>query len=443
MWRHVTATCLGLLLVAMLHGLWQWQTHQAMQAALAPLEARGVPTTVKAMNEQWLANDLADADNRAIPLLNAAAMAAGATESWRNSPDEMPDGASDHTPFWPAYEKLQRDAFADPANQRAIAEALKSLDREGADWGNRYDETNPIATGLPQLNGQRQLANLLSDAAAFNHHEGRHDEVVPLLRTLLHQAEGNWRNPLVVSWLVGIGIEALQHHALMQTIPTLRIDNGEQSATREQVESLLADLVDETNARKYAERAFLSEVAVMPDAIDSEFPRTRPTSRAVVRAFAAPDMTRYRQAAERIANQIAPPPPVAETKPDDDRSYAASIVESTNWWSGMTERFETSYRRIQFGRRAAAVAVAARLYRLDHNNAWPQSLNELVPAYLPVVPVDPYASDAAAVGYLVLRWPDGSPRPVVFSVGDDGNADVTATWQAGEMPDVWPNGEPR
>jgi len=35
-------------------------------------------------------------------------------------------------------------------------------------------------------------------------------------------------------------------------------------------------------------------------------------------------------------------------------------------------------------RRAAAVALAIRLYRLDHPDQWPGSLAELVPTYLPV-----------------------------------------------------------
>ena len=46
-------------------------------------------------------------------------------------------------------------------------------------------------------------------------------------------------------------------------------------------------------------------------------------------------------------------------------------------------------------RRAAAIELALRLYRLDHWGHLPAALQELVPQYLPYVPFDPMAAGAA------------------------------------------------
>jgi hypothetical protein len=56
--------------------------------------------------------------------------------------------------------------------------------------------------------------------------------------------------------------------------------------------------------------------------------------------------------------------------------------------------------------------VAVERYRVA-NNRWPDTLPELVPAYLPKVPLDPY--DGAPLRY--RRLSDGV---VIYSVGADG-----------------------
>ena len=65
-------------------------------------------------------------------------------------------------------------------------------------------------------------------------------------------------------------------------------------------------------------------------------------------------------------------------------------------------------------RRLAATGLAIRLYEIDHGHR-PHTLNELVPDYLPAIPLDPFSPDGAPIGYR----PDADP-PVLYSVGDDG-----------------------
>ena len=69
-------------------------------------------------------------------------------------------------------------------------------------------------------------------------------------------------------------------------------------------------------------------------------------------------------------------------------------------------------------RRLAATALAIRLYQHDHAGKPPDRLEQLVPQYLPAVPIDPMASPSRAIGYRVA-----AEHPVLYSVGKNGNDD--------------------
>jgi hypothetical protein len=80
----------------------------------------------------------------------------------------------------------------------------------------------------------------------------------------------------------------------------------------------------------------------------------------------------------------------------------------------LSRYFETFYRSLA-DRRATAVSLAVRLYRLDHAR-WPQRLDELVPQYLPALPADPFHDDGRPLGYVIAKGvlPDGGDRPLVY-----------------------------
>lgn len=91
-------------------------------------------------------------------------------------------------------------------------------------------------------------------------------------------------------------------------------------------------------------------------------------------------------------------------------------------------------------RRVTATSLALHLYARDHAGKLPETLKELVPRYLPMVPSDPLAPDSRPLGYLPHRDP-----PVLYSVGfngiDDGaplKSPLNATWNP---RDHWTNEE--
>ncbi|HQR05421.1 MAG TPA: hypothetical protein PLN21_01295 [Gemmatales bacterium] len=78
-------------------------------------------------------------------------------------------------------------------------------------------------------------------------------------------------------------------------------------------------------------------------------------------------------------------------------------------------RLATAELSTQAERRALIAALACERYRLAIKS-YPETLNDLVPAYLSAVPIDPYSGTAL----LYRRLPD---RVVVYSVGKDGKDD--------------------
>jgi hypothetical protein len=97
--------------------------------------------------------------------------------------------------------------------------------------------------------------------------------------------------------------------------------------------------------------------------------------------------------------------------------------------ANMSRALEQKF-RVLGERRAAAVILALQLYHADHN-AWPDTLESLVPTYLTKLPPDPYNNDGRPMGYVIRKGdrPDGADRPMVY-------------YDAGSTEDVWIDPEP-
>ena len=65
--------------------------------------------------------------------------------------------------------------------------------------------------------------------------------------------------------------------------------------------------------------------------------------------------------------------------------------------------------------RAAAAALAVRLFAADHDGRYPNRIEDLVPNYLPRAPADPFAADGRA-----LRLTFRDDKPLIYSVAENG-----------------------
>jgi hypothetical protein len=76
---------------------------------------------------------------------------------------------------------------------------------------------------------------------------------------------------------------------------------------------------------------------------------------------------------------------------------------------------EAAFFAVEALRRCRMVVIAAKRWSLAHGGSWPATLTELVPDYLPEIPLDPYDGKP-------LRW--DQPSGTAYVIGDDGVADL-------------------
>jgi hypothetical protein len=64
----------------------------------------------------------------------------------------------------------------------------------------------------------------------------------------------------------------------------------------------------------------------------------------------------------------------------------------------------------------AAMSLACQLFKHEKKR-WPEKLDELVPAYLPRVPIDPWGDGKQTFGYVLIKngLPDEGDRPLIYS----------------------------
>jgi len=94
-------------------------------------------------------------------------------------------------------------------------------------------------------------------------------------------------------------------------------------------------------------------------------------------------------------------------------TWISRVRFQTLWLPG-TRRMHSDY---YLGRRdGVVVGIALELYRRDHDQQYPHTLNQLVPKYLPETP-----EDRITGGPLHYLLRDG--RPIVYSAGGDGDDD--------------------
>jgi len=458
-WWLTRLSLLGLLLAAALAGLrgwWGWEARRRLDRELAPVIAAGWPVRA----EDALPGPVPDLENAAAYLQRAIA-----AEAFGNTPAASSYSFPDYPPFGAQWETLAAKSVT--MNAPVFPLVRKARDYRRFNWGTIFRRP-VIAILLPHLNNARQLANTVGDAAVYAHLHGDDAAALEMIRDLRHESAGVEVEPFMVSHLVGVGIEALADARLQVIATGLTIAADEEvetaagagvgraplwatpnpaprPATRAQVRTLIAELLDERDAADKIQYAWAGERAMhldMADWFGSMGPVVRPMfehdalrmlayDRALVDAAAEPTWpaARARLAAATAAlAPTAPAPPIASmtrwtTAPPARRvpiDYTRLL--SFNFLSGMTTGRATGQSLfVRAERRMGAVNLAAHLFRADRGR-WPEALDELVPKYLPAVPRDPLAADDRPLGYVLAKaaLPDGGDRPVVYSVGRDG-----------------------
>jgi hypothetical protein len=459
----------SVLLALMLAGLrmaWGREAKRRLGRELEPIVARGEPVSGPTNPPP-----VPDAENGARLYLKA--MTVFGTDSPSTSAMNFPD----YPPFPPRWHRMEDKSVATNGEVFRLVREARRYNR--FDWGVRVTPPSS-AVAIPYLNNARHLAKLVRDAVLHAHVHGDDYEAIERVRDLRHAAAAIDAPPgLLVNHLVGVGIDAVAIYRLEIITPDLTIapeaadprtpvtsrpgatQPAARPATREQVRALIAELIDERDQLRDLRRSFVAERAASLDTADWIGSRasllrpmfqldavqlvrannalvaasTLPNSQAVTKAASAEPL--LQGSLRQIPGVFSPGVPAPGAPAKDPPVDYTRILGTHLIGSNLVRAIEADI-RVRTERRLAAVALAVRLYRVDHDGQFPPSLEALVPAYLPEVPVDPAAPDGRPLKYLVIKGglPDGGDRPIVYSVGTDG---VDRTAEVGPVKAGLPN----
>jgi len=430
-WLKRIGVAVGIIIV-MLIGLrlaWGWYAERQLRAEIDHYRAAGEPIDLTDFDPP----PVADKDNGALPLQEAARVLARLDPNLTQlilavcgEPEVFAKRRGDVC--W---------AMEATAEVRALVRSARAM--PGADWGIRLRSpvTNVPLTGLAM---DRQISKLLLIAATYYHQEQNDREAVEPLHDLFAQARHVDSKPLLISHLVALAMDTLGVHGIEEMAPSLRVKDGPGArdgttpATRQQVEALTRELLDDREWSQRFVRALQADRAVDLDWAESvaqgrsryplTFGATGPPDlldRALAWVFKPmiqlDTIRRMRDTTTGIRAAKERSWATARPHGAPDPTDAAGLKRATRLISKRMVSLNTGiaqhFRALAF-RRMAGVALAIRLYEIDHGRR-PETLEELVPRYLPFVPPDPFASDGRKIGYR-----PHAPKPLLYSINENG-----------------------
>jgi hypothetical protein len=347
---------------------------------------------------------LADDQNAAIAL-RAAALAAivmKEEQEFMASLAGAPTGAA-----------LERLGKLVDAHRSALDHVRRARDLGRIEWPLNFNEAAESML-LPDLGLQRGLVYFLQSASQVAHARGDEAEAIEHCRDILFCARAIDRQPAVVAMLVGSGIDELAAQTLWQMLPTLRLDDP---AARRAAVGLIGDLLDDAAVREGAVRAVYAERAMRIDTVRrlaagdlaASGPMQQNEAERVLGWWFAPVMeselrSMLREMTRQARSAAAPDVPAAAAlipaaRPRSRLGTGALLHPLGRALDVSLIRAMQRTYQSQCDRRAAAVDLAARLYEVDRGRA-PARVEDLAPAYLPGVPIDPMTGTAMTRTFL-------------------------------------------
>ncbi len=341
---------------------------------------------------------------------------------------------------------------------KTLRQALNYPHMRMVDWD--AAEENPAAILFPHFSRFREFARLLCAEGLWRKRQGDIDGAIESIMTALKLVRRMDDEPLLIGFLVQGAIFAITVNGLQriledadaspQTYRSLVAELKAWDIDRNFVRTLQGERVFSITACQWAQKASLRELQELMNESSNTPQINLSMWLSGKRTFIAQNelvMLRYHEALLSLARKGAPydwaslerlekqwqeevdrPAPslsLGALKLAWDNKALAKLLFFT--WSRAMQR-AASFHALQ---RLSQVAVALRLYRHKHGR-YPETLQELVPKYLPSLPVDPF--DGKPLRY--KRLADGFK---VWSVGidmkDDGGVWGKPMYEKGDI--VW------
>jgi len=416
------------------YAVWSGGSSKRMEREVAALRAAGEPTELLDFREAVIEDD---EQNGAVFLREAAASIDEKTKAFKKyDPREF------GLPLRDNEVTLVRAVIGE--NRAAFDKVDAAIKCKGVDW-QVVLKSPAISVLLPDLNQQRMLGQLVSTRALLNAHEGDHAAAMADIERLLFIARAVDRQQFLVGHMVADGMWALACDDLAQMAPTLKIGAGPRDASPQQVSRIIKAMLDDGPQRAALHRALQGErmleldtvrclmdgrlnlsnlgggpratgapgaaaaaagVALKPMMQDDAVLMMRHVTNAIAALDSSPDMTTYR-AKEPVF-------------PIDLQSASYGHLVARILLPAFTHAIEVDY-RASAQRRLIATALALRWYAADHNGKLPEKLEDLVPKYLPSIPLDALAAKQP------IRYVNDPTKPILYSVGENAVDDHGST----------------
>ena len=428
-WRvgRVVVVLLGLPLLA--HAAWGWHADRALTRRVEALRARGeriLPDDFKSRQTVNLYENAAR-DLRAAAAIVDDDSEAAASANWSSTTRPVDPRA------WPYLERAH--AWFEPALRRVERAQTKPV----CDWEHRIP-ARAMDLLLPELNGLQAIQNVLYTSALVEHRDGRDDLVVRRVGQLLYLADTCARTPASAALSVAHDANDRAAVTLEQAVHQLRIGTAAGHAPPADVRKLIASLLDETTIDSGFDTAMQAERMVQLDAVTQRggHPELGAPSNYAVRPWldgaGLANLERNTRVIEAVRGAADWPTARQRlnTLPAMPRREFFASFDLHN----LVRRAAQNHFLTLSDRRLAATALAIRLYEVDHGGARPRQLDELVPAYLPRVPLDAMAAGGQPIKYLPR-----ADHPVLYGVGrngaDDGGDEAAMPHEFGEINEWW------
>jgi hypothetical protein len=427
LWLTSTTILIALLLTSICWCIWAYVAHRGLQSQI---------DAIAAMHQPFNEADFPDA-NRTQE--NGSAILWRTAFAAVNLNDTCPSASNftfnDYPPFPAQWQQMENQSIAANVKLFNLVHRAAATD---PDWS---ESTKSLFANFP-FSASRGVANITADAVLHAHLHGDDARAIRRTLDLLQLSRADSRIGNLIGRLVGIGIECLCLDRLQEITPDLLVEGDppnpkfvrQSAVSRADIQSLIDRLLDDADENRC--RLVTIDYERLLGHQDFQLQKKpRWTLGPLI------DLSDARVLKQRIIDRLA-----AQSL---DEPAARQVLASNltllpmtlamNWqrsgvlpangdWAGVYESYSTSLSRYLETewrstalRRSAAIALAIRLYRVDHQT-WPARLSALVPDYLPAIPADPYFANGAPVGYIIRQ--DATPvihdRPLLYFnlVGD-------------------------
>ena len=440
---------------------WGWYAHRQLQAAIDKIIAAGEPIYPQDFDPPEPIPD----DQNAAPLLIQAAETLTVPSAQNPQDSDVIEGALQDPSS--LGRRMDEAGILIESNAKVLELVHEAHLRRGVDWGVRTRSPITGLEGSPWLNSRASLSGFCSVAASYYHRRGDNSMAVRILRDMLGHARAIDLGSGRFSHSSANSVYARAAIGVEETAPCLRIRpdtpltmNNTSVVSRKEILELVDELLNERHAREGFLRLMrfermldlytVQEVVKRPsllrdlwqtgdtwwERLSGRYPLgssawwesvslEHPVVLLIRPAYELYAVVILEWTTKQVQAARCPNWPAAARSAAGELTQLAGWKQMTRPMGWMTgEIMATWDKRLIYNhfraialRRMAATALAIRLYEVDRGHR-PAALAELVPEYLPGVPLDPFTDDERTIRYVPDAWP-----PVLYSVGEDGMDD--------------------